>query len=205
MQASTPAHAQGGTTAARTQRRQGDDADILSEGVQKHSSRIGKGLRDTVAVTFTLCTSFLPTLLQKMTAAGSPASSSDELGRLLEQELEDELETSAAGAKTLPGPVGRPRTPDMSLLNTEPLSPASIDTTLTSAAPVISNPTAIPRPSKRQKTDSVQGELLTSSPIMLQQLLRHALWFHAFCCSKLPAPSWLNGGDLHTLRRSCGV
>ena len=98
---------------------------------------------------------------------GSPASSSDELGRLLEQELEDELETSAVDAKTLPGTLGRPRTPDMSLLTADPLAPASIDTTLTSAAPVISNASAIPRPNKRQKTDSVRGEILTSDRISL--------------------------------------
>ena len=96
-----------------------------------------------------------------MTAVGSPASSSDELGRLLEQEPGDELEASAvefASDATEGQVAGLPRTPELSLVDPAPLPPASIDTTLTSAAPVLSSTDAALRPGKRRKIDRVQGE-----------------------------------------------
>ena len=109
----------------------------------------------------------------RMTAVGSPASSSDELGRLLEQELGDEIEASAvevASDATEGQGAVLPRTPELNLVDPTPLPPASIDTTLTSAAPVLSSTDAAMRPGKRRKTDSVQGE---NPSLTIDQHLRH--------------------------------
>ena len=87
-----------------------------------------------------------------MTAVGSPASSSDELGRLLEQELGDDFEASLAeGAGAQPG------TPEFVVSEVEPIPPAKIDATLTSHEPEISSSDPEPRSRKKQKTAAAPG------------------------------------------------